>query len=70
MYDELQKRGDKFEHKVLGEMIGIPFIPTISNRGIGIKDLYKKIIDVYEDKDSTVRQIQINFGFAQMGEVL
>jgi ferrous iron transport protein B len=62
MYDELRKKGDEFDFDSLGKMIGIPIIPTISSKGFGIKDLLKKAIEVYEDKDDSVRHIHINYG--------
>ncbi len=63
MYDELKEKGDKFDYNSLGKMIGIPFVPTIASKGIGINNLLQKIIQVYEDKDETVRHIHINYGF-------
>ncbi len=62
MYDELSKKGDKLDYKLLGDMLGIPFIPTISSKGKGLKELFDKIVDVYEDKDDSVRHIHINYG--------
>jgi len=46
----------------MGEMIGIPITPTISSRGEGINDLFKQIIEVYEDRNPIVRHIHINYG--------
>lgn len=62
MYDELKARGDYFNYQELGKMIGVPIIPTISSKGIGISDLFRKAIQVYEDEDTTVRHIHINYG--------
>jgi ferrous iron transport protein B len=62
MYDELSRKGDNLNHNHLGNMLGIPFVPTISSKGKGIKDLFDKIIEVYENKDETVRHIHINYG--------
>ncbi|HAN17318.1 MAG: ferrous iron transport protein B [Bacteroidetes bacterium GWC2_33_15] len=62
MYDELKQKGDDFDFESLGKMIGIPIIPTISSKGYGIKTLFKKVIDVYEDNDPSVRHIHINYG--------
>ena len=62
MFDELQKRGDKLKHDQLGGMLGIPFIPTVSSKGIGVTDLFDKLIDVYEDRDPIVRHIHVNYG--------
>ncbi len=62
MFDELQVKGDKFNHKHLGQMLGIPFVPTIGSKGKGITDLFKKVIEVYEDRDPAVRHVHINYG--------
>ena len=62
MSDELEKKGDKLDYNALGKMIGIPIIPTIASKGKGIDELFAKIIEVYEDKDQTVRHIHINYG--------
>jgi len=62
MYDELEKRGVKFEYDALGEMLGIPIIPTVASKGIGVDELFKKLIEVYEDRDPSVRHIHINYG--------
>jgi ferrous iron transport protein B len=62
IYDELEKKGGKLDHKALGTMIGIPIIPTVASKGTGINELFDKIIDVYEDRDPIVRHIHINYG--------
>lgn len=62
MYDELEEKGVDFDYKSLGEMIGIPIIPTVASRGKGIDELFKKLMDVYEERDPCVRHIHINYG--------
>ncbi len=62
MYDELVEKGDKFDYVSLGKMIGIPMVPTVSSKGKGIKELFSKVIDVYEDSDPDVRHVHINYG--------
>ncbi len=62
MYDEMIDKGDKLDYTSLGKMIGIPIVPTIGSKGKGIKELFDKVIDVYEDKDPIVRHIHINYG--------
>lgn len=62
MFDELENKRAKFDYNLLGKMIGVPIIPTTASKGIGIKELFDKIIDVYEDRDETVRHIHINYG--------
>ena len=64
MFDELIAKGDIFDYQTLGKMIGVPIIPTVGSRGKGIDTLFKKIIEVYEDKDPIVRHIHINYGDA------
>ena len=62
MFDELLAKGTIFKYKELGQMIGIPIIPTVAVKGKGIGELMQKIIDVYEDKDPLIRYININYG--------
>ncbi len=62
MSDELERRGDILDHISLGRLLGVPVIPTVSSRGKGIRDLFEKIIDVYESRDPLVRHIHINYG--------
>ena len=62
MFDELQNKGIKFDYVSLGNMIGIPVIPTIASKGKGVDELFDKLIDVYEENDPTVRHIHINYG--------
>jgi len=62
MYDELEKKGAKFDYDSLGKMLGIPIIPTVASKGIGVDELFNKLIEVYEDRDPSVRHIHINYG--------
>lgn len=62
MYDELEAKGDDFDFAMLGKMLGIPFISTVGSRGRGIKELFRKVIEVYEDREPIVRHIHINYG--------
>ncbi len=62
MYDEMLENGDEFDHVALGKMLGIPFVPTIAKKNIGIKDLFRKVIAMYEDRESDMRHIHINYG--------
>lgn len=62
MYDELLKRKDRFDYEKFGSMIGIPIVPTVSNRGRGIYQLFEQVVDLYEDKSKIYRHIHINYG--------
>ncbi len=62
MYDELEKKGDRFDYTMLGKMIGIPFVPVVATKGIGLKELLERIIDIYNDNDKDYRHFHINYG--------
>jgi ferrous iron transport protein B len=62
MYDEMQGKGDMLDYETLGKMIGIPIVPAISSKGKGVRDVFDKVIEVYEDRDEIQRHIHINYG--------
>ncbi|MCE5345710.1 MAG: ferrous iron transport protein B [Bacteroidales bacterium] len=62
MYDELNFKGIILDHERLGKLIGIPVVPTVAVKGMGISDLIRKVIEVYEGKDPVIRHIHINYG--------
>ena len=62
MYDELKKKNLFFDKDELSKLLGIPFVPTISSKGIGLDNLIDKVIDVFEGKDKMSRHIHINYG--------
>jgi ferrous iron transport protein B len=62
MYDELEKKGDLLDYLSLGKLLGVPIVPTVSSKGKGIKNLFDKIIEVYENREPVVRHIHINYG--------
>ena len=62
MYDELEAKGDKLDYVSLEKMLGIPFIPVVSNKGKGFGVLFDRIIRMFEDKSPTYRHIHINYG--------
>ena len=62
MFDELEKSGDKFDYDLLGKMIGVPIVPTISKNGYGISALFDTVINVYEEQDPVIRHVHIYYG--------
>lgn len=62
MYDDLQKRGDTIDYKHLGNMLGMPIVPTVGSRSRGINKLLKKVIDVYEDQIPEAHPVKVNLG--------
>ncbi|MGL5957600.1 MAG: ferrous iron transport protein B [Phocaeicola sp.] len=51
MYDELEASGNKLNHTILSELLGIPMVPTICKRKEGIDKLFHVIIGLYEGSD-------------------
>lgn len=51
MYDELKKRDDKLNYELLGNLLGMPFVPTVARKRSGIKELFRTIIKLYESTD-------------------
>lgn len=62
MYDELRSSGDTLDYTMLGKMIGVPIIPTVSSTGEGIDNLFDAVIHVFEQKHPSVRHIHVNLG--------
>ncbi len=56
------KSGAVLDYKTLGEMIGVPIVPTVSRSGKGIDNLFDTIIRYMKIKTLTVRHIHINHG--------
>ena len=62
MFDEMQKNKLELDQEELAKLIGIPIVPTISSKGIGIDALIDKAIEVFEGKDKFSRHVHINYG--------
>ena len=66
MFDEFESRGDKLDYDKLGELFGIPMVPTVFKNGRGVDDLFNMVINVYEGEDvqgkSLHRHVHLNHG--------
>ena len=62
MYDELKNSGQTLDYELLGSMIGVPMVPTVSKTGEGVDRLFDTIIRVYEGRDEQVRHVHVNLG--------
>lgn len=60
--DEMMKRGDAFDHEMLGKMLGIPFVPTVGPTGEGVGALFDTVAAVREGRNPVIRQVAINYG--------
>lgn len=66
MYDEFEERGANIDTDKLGELFGVPMLPTVFKTGKGVDELFNAIINVYEGKDidgkAQVRHVHLNHG--------
>jgi ferrous iron transport protein B len=62
MHDELTKMGAELDFDQFGQLLGIPVVPTTAYKGVGIKELFEKVIEIYEEKERTFRHIHISYG--------
>lgn len=51
MFDEFEESGEKLDYKNLGKLLGIPFVPTVAKRRIGIDELFSIAIKLYEGSE-------------------
>lgn len=59
MFDELENSGTSLNYGMLGAMIGVPIVPTVSKSGQGVKNLLDTIISVYEGRNEAVRHVHV-----------
>ena len=62
MFDEFERRGDHLDTDTLSTLLGMPLIPTSFKSGMGVKELFRAVIQVYEGKHRKARHLHINYG--------
>ena len=62
MYDEFERRGDEIDLHTLSTLFGVPMVPTSFKNGMGVEDLFRMVIKVYENASKQARHIHINYG--------
>lgn len=60
MYDEFEERGDSIDYNKLGQLLGVPMVPTVFKSGKGVKALFHIIINLYEGVDFIDKNGNIN----------
>ena len=60
MYDELEQSGNKLDYRLLGQLFGVPMVPTVCRNGTGIDLLFHIIINMYEGADFLDKKGNIN----------
>jgi ferrous iron transport protein B len=48
MFDETEKRGDNIDFDKIGELFGVPMVPTTFTTGRGVEQLFKTVISIFE----------------------
>lgn len=62
MADIADKQGLVIDADKLGSFLGGPVVFTVGNRGIGVKSILDKVIEVYEKRERKTRAINISYG--------
>jgi ferrous iron transport protein B len=62
MSDEARTRGIRIDHNRLGQLLGIPFVPTIGNRGVGTRELVEAAIAATEGGNPVSHAVAVNYG--------
>ena len=62
MFDEFERRGDQVNIDTLSTLFGIPMVPTSFKNGMGVKELFRAVIQVYEGTSKWSRHLHINYG--------
>ncbi len=65
IFDETERRGDVIDTIKLGELFGVPMVPTVFTTGRGVDELFQEIINIYEGREDerlSFRHLHINHG--------
>lgn len=60
MYDEFEASGNVLDYNLLGELFGVPMVPTVCKKNIGIDRLFHIVINLYEGCDFVDKKGRIN----------
>lgn len=61
MYDELERSGDRLDHRLLGTLLGVRTVPTVCRENIGMERLLEAVVAAYEGREA-VRPRKVNYG--------
>ncbi len=61
MYDELEKSGRNFNHRMLSEMFNVPIVPTVGKKGFGIPELLENVIEIHESENKS-HNVNVPYG--------
>ncbi len=64
MMDVARQRGLRINIEQLSHEVGMPVVPTIGNKGVGIKDLQKAIDQISKDGSAPQTSLRLDYGKA------
>ncbi len=62
MYDELELKNWTIDCKKLSALLGIPVIPTMADKGKGIEDLFKTVLEQHQGKSNQLQLKSVHYG--------
>ncbi|WP_321437913.1 ferrous iron transport protein B [uncultured Bacteroides sp.] len=60
MYDDLESSGNKLDYRLLSKLFGVPMVPTVCKKNLGIDHLFHLVINLYEGADFFSKNGEIN----------
>lgn len=60
MYDDLEASGNTLKYRLLSKLFGVPMVPTVCKKNLGIDHLFHLIINIYEGGDFFDKNGEIN----------
>ncbi len=60
IFDELEKNGNKLDYQLLSKLFGVPMVPTVCKKNIGVDTLFHVVINLYEGVDFFDKQGKMN----------
>lgn len=60
MYDELEASGNQLNYHLLSKLFGVPMVPTVAKKSLGVDHLFHIVINLYEGADFLDKNGNIN----------
>jgi ferrous iron transport protein B len=70
MADMANKQGLHIDEQKLGSFLGGPVLFTVGNRGIGVREILDRVIEIYEEKERKTRSVNVSYGNELEEEIL
>ena len=60
MFDELEASGNQLNYRLLSQLFGVPMVPTVAKKNLGVDHLFHIAINLYEGADFLDKEGNIN----------